>query len=313
MTEMLPVRVVNPAGASYRARVLYAAARTVARPVLRAWPISRPGLLAAAALDEAMRFAPRPRYATSEPVEFDGFHGEWLRAADVDEDGAVLYFHGGAFVFCGLNTHRRGVARLSEAAYRPVLSVGYRQLPVASMSRSIADCLEAYELLLETGRDPAKIVLAGDSAGGYLAFSVAIAVRERGLPMPGRIVALSPLLDFYSKDVLVHRNLRRDAYVPGARIARLADAFAAGGEPLDPATCPLQQDLTGLPPSMIVVAASEALRVDAESMATRLDEAGVRCELRLWRGQVHAFPVLGNLVPESRAAIADIAAFIREA
>lgn len=312
MAATAPVRVANPSGASYRARVVYAAARTVARPVLRAWPLCRPGFAAAAALDRAMRLAPRPRYATSEPVEFDGFQGEWVRAADVDEDGAVLYFHGGAFVFCGLNTHRRGVARLSEASYRPVLSVGYRQLPAAPMSRSIADCVEGYEALLETGRDPAKIVLAGDSAGGYLAFSVAIAARDRGLPMPGRIVALSPLLDFYSSDVLAHPNLRRDAYLPGARIARLAEAFAVGGEPLDPSTCPLQQDLAGLPPAMIVVAASEVLRTDAESMATRLAEAEVRCELRLWRGQVHAFPVLGNLVPESRAAIADIASFIRE-
>lgn len=311
MTAALPVRVANPAGASYRARVVYAAARTVARPVMRAWPICRPGFVAAAALDGAMRFAPRPRYATSEQVELDGFRAEWVRAGDVDDGGAVLYFHGGAFVFCGLNTHRRGVARLSQAARRPVLSVGYRQLPAAPMSRSIADCVEAYETLLAGGYDPAKIVLAGDSAGGYLAFAVAIAARDAGLPMPGGIVALSPLLDFYSEDVLTHRNLHRDAYLPGARIARLADAFAAGGEPLDRATCPLRQDLTGLPPAMIVVAASEALRVDAESMASRLAEAGVPCALRVWRGQVHAFPVLGNLVPESRAAIVDIAAFVR--
>ncbi|UYM06655.1 alpha/beta hydrolase [Solicola gregarius] len=311
MTAVLPTHVANPEGATYRARVVYAAARTVARPVLRAWPICAPGLVAASALDLAMRFTPKPRYASVEPVEFDGFRGEWVRSGEPDEDSPILYFHGGAFVFCGLNTHRRGVARLAEATGRPVLSVGYRQLPSAPISRSIADCLEAYELLLDAGHDPDRIVLAGDSAGGYLVFAVALAAREAGLPLPGGLVALSPLLDFYSQDVLTHPNLRRDAYLPGARIARLADAFAAGGEPLDPASVPLQQDVEGLPPSMIVVAASEVLRVDAESMAARLTASGVPCTLRVWRGQVHAFPVLGNLVPESRAAIADIASFVR--
>ncbi|HLR85816.1 MAG TPA: alpha/beta hydrolase [Nocardioidaceae bacterium] len=312
MTAVLPTSVANPEGASYRARVVYAAARTVARPVLKAWPLSRPGFVAASALDVAMRFTPKPRYARVEPVGFDGFGAEWVRAGEPDEDAAIMYFHGGAFVFCGLNTHRRGVARLAEATARPVLSVGYRQLPEAPMSRSIADCLEAYEALLADGRDPAKIVFAGDSAGGYLAFAVAMAARDAGLPIPGGIVALSPLLDFYSEDVLTHPNLRRDAYLPGDRIARLAAAYAAGGEELDPQSCPLQQDATGLPPSMIVVAASEVLRVDAESMAARLEAAGVPCTLRVWRGQVHAFPVLGNLVPESRAAIADIASFVAQ-
>ena len=310
MSAVLPTKVANPQGATYRARLVYAAARTVARPVMKAWPICRPGFVAASTLDVAMRFTPKPRYARVEPVEFDGFLGEWVRAPECDEESPILYFHGGAFIFCGLNTHRRGVARLAEATGRPVLSVAYRQLPVAPMSRSIADCIEAYNRLLDDGRDPAKIVFAGDSAGGYLVFAVALAARDAGLPMPGGLVALSPLLDFYSQDVLTHPNLRRDAYLPGDRIARLARAFAAGGEPLDPASAPLQQDLAGLPPSMIVVAASEALRVDAESMAARLDVAGVRCSLRVWRGQVHAFPVLGNLVPESRAAIADIASFV---
>lgn len=311
MTAALPVRVANPSGASRRARLVYAAARTVARPVLRTWPMNPPGLVAARTLDYAMRFAPRPRYAMSERVRFDGFGAEWIRPRDADDDGVILYLHGGAFVFCGLNTHRRGAARLAEAARRPVLSVGYRQLPSAPMSRSIADCLEAYEWLLAEGYDAEKIVLAGDSAGGYLAFEVAIAARDSGTPMPGGIVAISPLLDFYSQDVLTHRNLRRDAYLPAARIARLVDAFAVGGEPLDPDACPLRQDLTGLPPVLMIVAASEVLRVDAESMTVRLSEAEVPCELRMWRGQVHAFPVLGNLLPESRTALADIAAFVR--
>ena len=311
MTVVLPARVANPQGATYRARVVYAAARTVARPVLRAWPISVPGFVAASALDVAMRFTPKPRYADVERVDFDGFKGEWVRAGETDDDAPILYFHGGAFVFCGLNTHRRGVARLAEASGRPVLSVGYRQLPAAPISRSIADCLEAYELLLEQGCDPERITLAGDSAGGYLVFAVALAAREAGLPLPGGLVALSPLLDFYSKEMLTHPNLRRDAYLPGTRIARLAEAFASGGEPIDPESAPLQQDVAGLPPAMIVVAASEVLRVDAEAMAARLTEAGVPCSLKMWRGQVHAFPVLGNLVPESRAAIADIASFVR--
>jgi acetyl esterase/lipase len=74
---------------------------------------------------------------------------------------------------------------------------------------------------------------------------------------------------------------------------------------------PVNADLAGLPPALILVGADEVLRVDAELMAERLLDAGVTCTLQVWEGQVHAFPVLADLNPESLAAIEEIVAFTR--
>jgi acetyl esterase/lipase len=62
---------------------------------------------------------------------------------------------------------------------------------------------------------------------------------------------------------------------------------------------------------LIIVAEGEILRADGELMAQRLGEAGVACELQVWPGQVHAFPVLAELLPESRAAVRGIGGFVR--
>ncbi|MGH3518622.1 MAG: alpha/beta hydrolase [Haloechinothrix sp.] len=308
----LPGKRASRARASYRSRALYAAAWTAGHSVLRVVPMSPRSIVLLGRLDRLAARAPAPRYATMSPVPFDGFDGEWVRAKTANDDAAVLYFHGGGFFFCGLNTHRRGVARISATSGLPVLSVAYRQLPSTPIPGSIADCVTAYRHLLDTGVPADKIVFAGDSAGGYLAFATAMRARDLDLPLPAGIVATSPLLDIDSTARLGHPNMRRESYIPVNRLAQLTALWT--GEPgvHEPPLSPVNEDPSGLPPSLIIAAESEILRVDSEVMAERLWAAGVPCKLQIWPGQVHAFPVLGNLTPETKAAVNQIAKFIRE-
>lgn len=297
-------------GVSVRARLVYAAARTLLRPLLAHWPLTGWGIRPLSLLDTAARLIPTPCGVTIERVDFGGYAGEWVRPAPADgpgEPGLVLYFHGGAFVACGVATHRHEVALIAQAAGLPVLSVAYRQLPTVRLSGSLEDCLSVYRNLLAEGFDPSRIVLAGDSAGGHLAFATALAAQGEGLSTPAGIVALSPWLDFDSATKLAHPNAARDAYAPVARLPELVRLLGA-----DTVASPINRDLTGLPPVLIVTAESEMLRCDAELMAQRLADADVPVTLQVWSGQVHAFPVLGNLLPESRAAIRGIAAFVRD-
>jgi acetyl esterase/lipase len=249
------------------------------------------------------------------PVDFDGYRAEWVYADDVattadEAQGAVLYFHGGAFVSCGVATHRHAVALISRSCQLPVLSVAYRQLPTVRLGGSVDDCLTAYQWLLDQGFDPSKVVFAGDSAGGHLAFATALAAAEQGLPQPAGIVAASPWLDFDSTGKLAHPNANRDAYAPVSKLSKLTRLLL--GDLADAAQrSPVNQDLTGLPPVLLIAAEGEMLRLDAEVMADRLAEADVPVTLQIWKGQVHAFPVLGDLLPESRAALKEIGAFVR--
>ena len=282
-------------GVSLRAWLVYAAARAFVRPLLTHWPLTGWGIRPLCLLDTAARLIPPPCGVTIQRVDFGGYLGEWVRPAPADgpsAPGLVLYFHGGAFVTCGVATHRHEVALIAQASGLPVLSVAYRQLPTVRLSGSVDDCLSVYRNLLAEGFDPARIVLAGDSAGGHLAFATALAAKAEGLPAPAGIVALSPWLDFDSATKLAHPNAARDAYAPVARLPELVRLLGA-----EVGLSPINSDLTGLPPVLIVTAESEMLRCDAELMAQRLADADVPVPLPVWSGQVHAFPVLGTLLP----------------
>lgn len=293
---------------SVRARLTFAAARLMVRPLLTYWPLTSWGLFPLALLDTAAGLLPAPRRVRYEKADLDGCTGEWIRPKAADQDGAaVLYFHGGAFVTCGIATHRHAVARIAEACGMPALSVAYRQLPAVPLAGSVADCLTAYRYLLAQGYSPDRIVLAGDSAGGCLAFATALGAMADGLPRPAGIVALSPWLDFDVAAKLAHPNAARDAYAPVRRLPALAALLGA----TEPASSPVNAELAGLPPVLLITAESEMLRCDAELMAQRLAEADVQVTLQIWSGQIHAFPVLGDLLPESTAAIHEIGTFVR--
>ncbi|WP_018654961.1 alpha/beta hydrolase [Actinomadura flavalba] len=300
-------------GTTVRARLTARGLKLTVAPVLAFWPFGPRGLRPAAAIDLAAPVAlPTPRWARVEPVRFDGFRAEWVRGPRTDDDRTVLYFHGGGFFCCGLRTHRRMVARISASSGAPVLSVGYRQLPAAPLAASVSDCVTAYRWLLDNGTDPAKIVVAGDSAGGFLTFAATLQALREELPSPAALVAMAPLTDLDHTAKLAHANARLDAYLPARRVERLANLLTEGAVPLDPSISPVNADLSGLPPTLIQVGSTEMLLPDSELMAERLSAAGVPCRLQLWDGQVHVFQVFADLVPEGLAALHEVGAFIRE-
>src|ERR1700722_15922812 len=165
--------------------------------------------------DSIAALNPAPRGTVIERVNLPACKAELVRARDVAPGGPyVLYFHGGGYVACGLSSHRRLVARISQSAGATVFNVAYRLLPRAELKLAIEDGGHAYRKLLEDGIEPSQIVIAGDSAGGGLSFLVANASRAEGLPMPAGIVAISPWGDLDSTDKLTHRNARTDPLIP---------------------------------------------------------------------------------------------------
>jgi acetyl esterase/lipase len=309
----LPVlrRGERPAPLSYRTRVLYAGAWVGGRTVGRVPPLHPRSLVIAERLDTlAGRRRRMPRGTSVTPVQLDGFDAEWVRAEQASDDGVVLYFHGGGFIACGLNTHRPGIAAISKRSGLPAFSVAYRQLPRTPITGSVDDCLTAYRYLLDLGHKPEQIVFAGDSAGGYLTFATALKARDEGLPLPAGLVALSPLLDIDSTTRRQHANWRRDTYILAKHLPKLSEFWSTSPDGTAPIS-PVNEDLTGMPPSLIMAAETEVLLSDSEVMAERLWAAGAQCKLQVWRGQVHAFPMIAP-TPEVRIAHQQIGKFIRE-
>ncbi|MGV0653665.1 alpha/beta hydrolase fold domain-containing protein [Mycolicibacterium thermoresistibile] len=230
----------------------------------------------------------------------------------------VLYLHGGAFLTCGAHTHGRLVTALSEFADSPVLVVNYRMIPKHSVGTAIDDCYDGYQWLRAKGYEPDQIVLAGDSAGGYLALSLAQRLLDEG-EEPAALVALSPLFEIDNESRAQHPNIRTDAMFPPRAFSALielveeaAERRTTNGRP-EEVYEPLDNIEPGLPRTLIHVSGSEALISDARKAARRLAAAGVPVEIRVWPGQMHVFQIAAPFVPEAKRSLRQIGEYIREA
>jgi acetyl esterase/lipase len=256
--------------------------------------------------------------AEIERIQLDNCAAECIRAAGASPNRVILYLHGGAFFTCGLNTHRSFVTRLSKAADACVLNVGYRLLPSHRICDAIDDGISALHWLRNHGYDGDRIVIAGDSAGGYLAFMTTLSAIRNGVANPAGVATISPFTDADPARKLGHRNARRcsmftrraltvfDRYLCQAQLRERRDPSSGR------AVSPVDADLSPLPPVTIHASSDELLSPDAELMAQRLWAAGIRCDLHLWDGQIHAFPLAADVLPEGRRAIRYIGDFVKE-
>ncbi len=307
---------------SMPARLVWAASRLTIRPALTfgsrvprfPWPY---GLV-----DFASRFLLPTPGTVRATIRLPHATAQLVRAPGVlPADGrrrVVLYLHGGAFLTCGVHSHSKVVNALSHYADSPVLVVNYRLIPKHSVGMALDDCYDAYQWLRLRGYDPDQIVLAGDSAGGYLALALAQRLQQEH-DEPAALVAMSPLLELAKEPKQSHPNIRVDAMFSArafdALVALVASAAAkhiVDGKP-EELYEPLQHVEPGLPRTLIHVSGSEVLLHDAQLAARRLAEVGVPAEVRIWPGQIHDFQLTAPLVPEATRSLRQIGEYIREA
>ena len=289
---------------------IWLGARLFLKPTLSLWPLNRPGMAGLFLIDRLFGAAPKPKGVVREqlrlgdrPVELVMPSGPSRR----DSDTAILYLHGGAFVVCGLGTHRSIAARLSRACELPLFSLEYRQLPAAGVGTSAADAMAAYRELL-TERGYKRIIVAGDSAGGFLAAKVVEMAADMGLPRPAALIGFSPLLDL---DLGTHpdRSSRSDAYLPQSKMAKLAPKFFWGPIPLQGARRIGDVPPESFPPTIMIVAEGEMLEPDVIDLIERLDDAGVDAVAHSFAWQIHAFPMMSNSHAETIEAVELTSAF----
>jgi acetyl esterase/lipase len=230
----------------------------------------------------------------------------------------ILYMHGGAFLTCGANSHGRLVTALSRFADSPVLVVNYRMIPKHSIGQAMEDCEDAYRWLRLKGYEPDQIVLAGDSAGGYLSLALAEKLHIEG-ELPAAVVTMSPLFEIDNEYRAQHPNIHSDAMFPPKAFTALVELVEAAakrrivdGEP-EQVYEPLDHIEPGLPRTLIHVSGSEVLLNDARKAAHMLAAAGVPVEVRVWPGQMHVFQLAAPAVKEATRSLRQIGEYIREA
>lgn len=234
--------------------------------------------------------------------------GEWHRCGD--DTRALLYFHGGGFVAGSPESHRGLVTKLVEASGVPAFVPRYRLAPEHPFPAAVRDGLDAYRGLIARGIPPCSVLLAGDEAGGGLAFAVALAARNAGLERPGGVAALSPWADLALSGLSVLTNRAGDKSLAWEQLFLSARHYLKKANPCDVYASPAFASFKDFAPVMVHAGAQEILRDDASKLGDRAAEAGVPVSVEIYDGMGHIFQADARL-NEAKVSLGRLGQFIR--
>jgi acetyl esterase/lipase len=229
----------------------------------------------------------------------------------------LVFFHGSGFVLCSLDTHDGMCRNLCAGAQCVVASVDYRLAPEHKFPAGIDDCLFATRWAVaraaELGADPTRIALAGDSAGANMAAVTALRVKEEGGPTLCAQLLLYPVTDYHTPGTASYEEnaegygLTRDTMK--WFWAHYLNDVSEGGHPH---ASPLRaQDLSGLPPALVITAEYDPLRDEGEFYADKLRRAGVPAALTRYHGVNHGFMFWVGVVDKAGAAMYQACEWLR--
>jgi acetyl esterase/lipase len=238
---------------------------------------------------------PMPPGCVAAPIQAGQVAGELITPKGALKNKALLYHHGGGYMFGSSTSHRHLVSRLAEAAGVVAFNMDYRLAPEHPYPAALEDALRDYKYVLDRGFDASDIVVGGESAGGNLTAALLLAIKRDGLPMPSGGYLLSAWLDMTQSGESY--GTRPDPMLSLVAMTTTAAAFVGTADPKDPLVSPVRADLAGLPPLLIQVGSDEVLLSDSLEIARRAALAGVGVELSVWPEMVHAFPLFHHVLP----------------
>jgi acetyl esterase/lipase len=256
------------------------------------------------------RFGEPPPGLDFAPGQLGPIPGEWIHHAKAAPGRVILYFHGGGFVAGSPETHRALAGRLAEAGEASAFSVRYRLAPECVYPAAVRDGIDAYRGLLASGIQPSGVVLAGDGSGGGLAFAVALAIRNAGLPMPAAIAAMSPWADLSLSGWSLLQNQKIDTAMHWEILFQCARHYLRKSNPSDTYASPAFANLKEFPPIMVHAGSAEILRDDASKLGDRAADAATPVSVEIYDGMGHLFQIDGR-ANEARVSLARLGQFIR--
>ncbi len=272
-------------------------------------PVESPGVAQLRAnMNRLADFLPVLPGTTRQAVDAGGVPAEFIAAPGADAARVVLYFHGGGYVLGSIDTHVALVSRLSAASGARALAAAYRLAPENPYPAAVEDAIVAYRWLLGQGADPARTVIAGDSAGGGLT----VALRDAGDPLPAAALCISPWTDLEGTGESMRTMVEADPIFEPGLAERLAAWYLDGADPRAPLASPLHADLSGLPPLLVQVGGREILRDDSRRLVERAKAAGVDAVLDEWPEMIHVWQLFAHMLSEGGEAIDRAGAFIRD-
>jgi acetyl esterase len=231
---------------------------------------------------------------------------------------ALVFFHGGGWVICDLETHDNLCRDLCNAAGCVVISVDYRLAPEHKFPAAPEDCYAATQWVAENAAEinaiTGKIAIGGDSAGGNLTAVVAQMARDQGGPRLALQLLIYPATDFTFDGPSIHEN-GQDYFLTVDDMNWFMNHYLnSDADKKNPLASPLQSaNLRGLPPALVITGEYDPLRDEGEAYGKRLKEAGVPVTISRYNGVIHGFLSLEPLTDKGKQAREECAQALRVA
>ncbi len=222
----------------------------------------------------------------------------------------LVYFHGGGYVFCGLDTHDQMCRMLCNRGRCVVVSVDYRLAPEHPFPAGVDDAWAAYDWISSNasdyGADPHRLAVGGDSAGAYLSAATAIKAAEEGRPLAYQLL-IYPVTDNEGKSES-RRKFGRDLYLTSEFMGKATENYLQGHDPRDPRASVLSADIPShLAPAVRCTAGFDPLRDEGEAYAEKLADAGVDVAMKRYGGEIHGFANLLGVEGHPKRAMTEMA------
>ena len=262
--------------------------------------------------DKMIAAVPVPADVVTTPGQLGGVPVISVDVPGTTTDGVILYFHGGFFAIGSAAASVGLAADLAYQARMQVVTVDYRLAPEHRYPAAPHDAMTAYRALLDSGQNPARVALAGESAGANLAVVTLAAIARAGLPQPTSAVLLSPWADLAGTGDSIKTKADVDPVITADAVRVRARDYLGGADAGDPAVSPVYASLAGLPPLLIQAGSHEILLDDAIRLAARAAHDDVAVTLDVVPGVPHVFQAVAAILDEGETALTRAGAFLRQ-
>lgn len=223
-------------------------------------------------------------------ISANGIHGEWTYVNRAHmKKYVILYCHGGGYSTGSSLYARTLTSKLAASTSMDVLSFDYRLAPEHPYPAATEDAMHVWNYLMLLGYGARDIIVAGDSAGGNLALSLTLKLKEEGRLLPRGLVLMSPWTDLTSSGKSHISRAKIDPVLNAAYLDEMIHNYADGQELQNPLVSPLFGNYEGFPPTYIQVGSNEILLDDSVMLYKKLLKANVSVKLDLFKGMWHVF------------------------
>lgn len=242
-------------------------------------------------------------------LNIGGLYAEWVSVNRAHmKKYVILHCHGGGYSTGSSLYARTLTSKLAESTSMDVLCFDYRLAPEHPYPAATEDAMKVWDYLMLLGYGARDIILTGDSAGGNLALSLVLKLKEQGRLLPRGIVLMSPWTDLTSSGKSFEAKAEVDPVLDRDYIDRMVAAYASDMDLKQPLISPLFGDFEGFPPVYIQVGENEILLSDSLRLHQALVDANVSVKMDTYKGMWHVFQM--SPVKAAREAMDKNAEFI---